>query len=43
MIATESVTQPVITLTYSDGIQGVGFSVENPSAQCGCGCGQSFS
>ena len=31
------------TLNYSDGIQGAGFSVENPNAQRSCGCGQSFS
>jgi iron-sulfur cluster assembly accessory protein len=30
-------------LNYSDGIQGAGFSVENPNAQRSCGCGQSFS
>lgn len=31
------------TLTYSDGLQGSGFSIENPNAQRSCGCGQSFS
>ena len=31
------------TLNYSDGLQGPGFSVENPNAQRSCGCGQSFS
>jgi len=31
------------TLTYSDGIQGAGFSVENPNATRSCGCGKSFS
>lgn len=31
------------TLTYSDGIQGAGFSFENPSAARSCGCGKSFS
>jgi iron-sulfur cluster assembly accessory protein len=31
------------TLNYSDGIQGAGFSVDNPNAQRSCGCGQSFS
>jgi iron-sulfur cluster assembly accessory protein len=30
-------------LTYSDGIQGAGFSVENPNATRSCGCGKSFS
>ena len=31
------------TLTYSDGLQDSGFSIENPNAQRSCGCGQSFS
>lgn len=31
------------TLNYSDGIQGKGFTVDNPNAQRSCGCGQSFS
>jgi iron-sulfur cluster insertion protein len=31
------------TLNYSDGLQGAGFSIENPNAQSSCGCGQSFS
>ena len=31
------------TLNYNDGIQGAGFSVDNPNAQRSCGCGQSFS
>jgi iron-sulfur cluster assembly accessory protein len=31
------------TLNYSDGLQGAGFSIDNPSAQRSCGCGQSFS
>ena len=31
------------TLQYSDGIQGAGFSVDNPNAQRSCGCGKSFS
>lgn len=31
------------TLTYTDGLQGAGFSIENPNAQRSCGCGQSFS
>lgn len=31
------------TLTYSGGIQGAGFSVENPNAARSCGCGKSFS
>lgn len=31
------------TLNYSDGIQGAGFSIDNPNAQRSCGCGKSFS
>jgi iron-sulfur cluster assembly protein/iron-sulfur cluster insertion protein len=31
------------TLNYSDGLQGAGFSLDNPNAQRSCGCGQSFS
>lgn len=31
------------TLRYSDGLQGAGFSIDNPNAQRSCGCGQSFS
>ena len=31
------------TLNYSDDIQGVGFSFDNPNAQRNCGCGKSFS
>ncbi len=30
------------TLDYNDGIQGVGFHIENPNAKRSCGCGQSF-
>lgn len=30
-------------LEYSDGLQGAGFKVTNPSASRTCGCGQSFS
>jgi iron-sulfur cluster assembly protein/iron-sulfur cluster insertion protein len=30
-------------LNYSDGLQGAGFSIDNPNAQRSCGCGQSFS
>ncbi|MCD9622827.1 HesB/IscA family protein [Rhabdothermincola salaria] len=30
------------TLNYSDGLQGEGFSVDNPNAQRSCGCGKSF-
>ena len=31
------------TLNYSDGLEGAGFSIDNPNAQRSCGCGQSFS
>ena len=31
------------TLNYNDGLQGAGFSIDNPNAQRSCGCGQSFS
>jgi iron-sulfur cluster assembly protein/iron-sulfur cluster insertion protein len=31
------------TLDFKDGLQGAGFSIDNPSAQRSCGCGQSFS
>ena len=30
------------TLNYSDGLQGAGFSIDNPNAQRSCGCGKSF-
>ena len=30
------------TLDYKDGLSGAGFSINNPSAQRTCGCGQSF-
>ena len=49
MPATKCAAPPVITLTrgafrtYSDAIQGAGFSVENSNAQWSCGCGRSFS
>jgi iron-sulfur cluster assembly protein/iron-sulfur cluster insertion protein len=31
------------TLDFKDGLQGQGFTVNNPNAQRTCGCGQSFS
>jgi iron-sulfur cluster assembly protein/iron-sulfur cluster insertion protein len=31
------------TLDYKDGLQGAGFSIENPNVTRSCGCGQSFS
>lgn len=31
------------TLEYKDGLQGAGFSINNPNATRTCGCGQSFS
>jgi len=30
------------TLNYSDGLQGAGFSIDNPNSQRSCGCGKSF-
>jgi iron-sulfur cluster assembly accessory protein len=30
-------------LDYKDGLQGAGFSIDNPNATRTCGCGQSFS
>lgn len=32
-----------IELDYSDGLDGVGFSFNNPNAKRSCGCGSSFS
>jgi len=31
------------SLDFNDGLQGAGFSIENPNASRTCGCGQSFS
>ena len=31
------------SLDFSDGLQGAGFSINNPNATRSCGCGQSFS
>jgi iron-sulfur cluster assembly protein/iron-sulfur cluster insertion protein len=31
------------SLDYKDGLQGAGFTINNPNAQRTCGCGQSFS
>ena len=31
------------SLDYKDGLQDAGFTINNPSAQRTCGCGQSFS
>ena len=31
------------TLDFKDGLQGAGFSINNPNASRTCGCGQSFS
>jgi iron-sulfur cluster assembly accessory protein len=31
------------TLDFKDGLQGAGFSIENPNASRTCGCGNSFS
>ncbi|MGH9027291.1 MAG: iron-sulfur cluster insertion protein ErpA [Acidimicrobiia bacterium] len=30
-------------LDYKDGLQGAGFSIDNPNVTRSCGCGQSFS
>ncbi len=31
------------SLDFNDGLQGAGFSINNPNASRSCGCGQSFS
>lgn len=31
------------TIDFQDGLQGKGFSIENPNSTGSCGCGQSFS
>jgi len=31
------------SLEYKDGLQGAGFSIQNPNATRSCGCGQAFS
>ena len=31
------------TLDFKDGLQGAGFSINNPNAERTCGCGSSFS
>ena len=31
------------SLDFKDGLQGAGFTINNPNAQRTCGCGQSFS
>ncbi len=31
------------SLDYKDGLQGAGFTINNPNAERTCGCGQSFS
>jgi iron-sulfur cluster assembly protein/iron-sulfur cluster insertion protein len=31
------------TLDFKDGLQGAGFSINNPNASRTCGCGNSFS
>lgn len=30
------------TLNYTDGLEGAGFSIENPNTKSSCGCGKSF-
>ena len=36
-------TSTAPSLDYKDGLQGAGFTINNPNAQRTCGCGQSFS
>ena len=45
-VVVDSSSAPLImgaTLDFKDGLQGAGFSINNPNAQRTCGCGQSFS
>ena len=45
-VVVDPVSAPLLTgatLDYKDGLQGAGFSINNPNAQRTCGCGQSFS
>ena len=43
MTTTQQTTAPLIALSDSDGLQGAGFSIDNPNAPLRRGCGQSFS
>ena len=45
-VVVDPASAPLITgatLDFKDGLQGAGFSINNPNAQRSCGCGQSFS
>ena len=45
-VVVDNVSAPLLsgaTLDYKDGLQGAGFSINNPNASRTCGCGNSFS
>lgn len=45
-VVVDPASAPLITgatLDFKDGLQGAGFSINNPNAQRTCGCGSSFS
>ena len=45
-VVVDAVSAPLLlgaTLVYKDGLQGAGFSINNPNASRTCGCGNSFS
>ena len=45
-VVVDPVSAPMLvgaTLDYKDGLQGAGFSINNPNASRTCGCGNSFS
>jgi iron-sulfur cluster assembly accessory protein len=45
-VVVDPVSAPMLvgaTLEYKDGLQGAGFSINNPNASRTCGCGNSFS
>ena len=45
-VIVDPVSAPLLagaTLDYKDGLQGAGFSINNPNATRTCGCGNSFS
>ncbi len=44
-LVVDSASAPLLrgaTLEYKDGLQGAGFSINNPNAQRSCACGDSF-
>ncbi len=44
-VAIDEISYPYLngsTLDYNDGLNGTGFSINNPNATGSCGCGQSF-